>query len=129
MSKALDKLSRLRKSLAAKEEQLARFSEKIQKDRLCEKSLKDEISALKSEISAEEMRRLFETMSNKGIKVTDIEEAIAAGIFEKNDTDIPSGNSGNSATNSTENSDNNTELSDMSHTDIRSDETKEEVNL
>jgi len=129
MSKALDKLSRLRKNLAAKEEQLARFSKKIQKDRLCEKSLKDEISALKSEISAEEMRRLFETMSNKGIKVTDIEEAIAAGIFEKSDTDIPRGNPGNGATNSTENSDNNTELSDMPHTDAQSDETKEEVNL
>lgn len=77
-------ITRLQKKLEAKQKKLKSSEAQLTAIKNTIKSLKKDITELESEISNCQLQQLSNTLNAKGITTADIEEAIAAGIFEKN---------------------------------------------
>lgn len=86
MAAISEKINSLREKISAKEKKL--FSNQIQLKaaKATIKTLKKEISEIEREIHKLQMQQLSETLSENGITAEEIEQAIAAGIFEKTAT-------------------------------------------
>lgn len=76
-------ITKLRKKLEAKQKKLKSCEAQLAAAKNSIKSLKKDISEIESEISNCQLQQLSNTLNAKGITTADIEEAIAAGIFEK----------------------------------------------
>ena len=76
-------ITRLKKKLEAKHKKLKSCEAQLTAAKSSIKSLKKDINELESEISNYQLQQLSNTLNAKGITTADIEEAIAAGIFEK----------------------------------------------
>ena len=110
-----ERLNSKLKRLSEKEKSLERLNKSIEKTREEIKSVNKEISNLKEEIQVLETRILAETMTNRGINVSDIAEAIEAGLFDKTAPEMLPDNSvvENCATYSTENNETSSEKEDL----------------
>lgn len=77
------KIMQLHKKISAKQKKLASNEIILKAAKSSIKALKKDISDLECEVSQLQLQQLSDTLSEKGITAADIEEAIAAGIFEK----------------------------------------------
>ena len=113
-----ERLNSKLKRLSEKEKSLERLNKSIEKTREEIKSVNKEIADLKEAIQVLETRILTETMTNRGINVSDIAEAIEAGLFDKTAPEKPPEATDNSveencATYSTENNETSSEKEDL----------------
>lgn len=83
MAAISDKINSLREKISAKEKKLLSNKEQLKSAKNNIKALKKEIAEFEAEIHKLQMQQLSETLSKNGITAEEIQEAIAAGIFEK----------------------------------------------
>lgn len=101
MAAISDKINSLREKISAKEKKLFSNQVQLKAAKVSIKALKKEIADIKTEIHKLQMQQLSETLSQNGISTEEIEQAIAAGIFEKPKPVIPTSETEQRATYST----------------------------
>lgn len=83
MAAISDKINSLREKISAKEKKLFSNQVQLKAAKVSIKALKKEIAEIEAEIHKLQMQQLSETLSKNGITAEEIQEAIAAGIFDK----------------------------------------------
>lgn len=83
MAAISNKITNLRARISAKQKKLFSNEIQVKAAKSSIKALKEEIAELEAEILNLQIHQLSETLTEKGITTDDIQEAIAAGVFEK----------------------------------------------
>lgn len=79
------RLKSLNAKIAVKRQRLSQHGEQLKAAKAGIRAVKKELAELEAELAQLRLQQLSDTLTAKGITPADIQDAIAAGIFDKND--------------------------------------------